>query len=277
MKLRTTLAALLFCATALASTPHKYRLVWQDDFNGTTVDNHSWTKITRLPHGWTPNDTESNKTKLPDWRRYMSDADSLYAVRDSKLILRGALNTNLEADTARFVTGGLYTRHKRTITYGKVEVRARFDSAQGAWPAIWMKPDREVQWPKGGEIDIMEHLNHDNIAYQTIHTYYTHTLKKDQEPPHGSTLPIDRDGFNTYAVEILPDSLVFSVNGRTSFSYPRIEEHKDKGQYPFGEPFYLLIDMQIEGSWVGKADPKQLPVEMEIDWVKFYELEGAKR
>ena len=31
--------------------------------------------------------------------------------------------------------------------------------------------------------------------------------------------------------------------------------------------------MQIEGSWVGKADPKQLPVEMEVDWVKFYELE----
>lgn len=31
--------------------------------------------------------------------------------------------------------------------------------------------------------------------------------------------------------------------------------------------------MQIEGSWVGKADPKLLPVEMEIDWVKFYELE----
>ena len=46
----------------------------------------------------------------------------------------------------------------------------------------------------------------------------------------------------------------------------------EKGQYPFGEPYYLLIDMQIQGSWVGKADPKQLPVEMEVDWVKFYEL-----
>ena len=51
---------------------------------------------------------------------------------------------------------------------------------------------------------------------------------------------------------------------------------RDRGQYPFGAPFYLLIDMQIEGSWVGKADPKQLPVEMEIDWVKLYELEQEK-
>ena len=261
MKLKTTLAALLFCATALASSPHKYHLVWQDDFNGTTFDNRSWTKI---------------KRGSADWRRYMSDADSLYAVRDGKLVLRGALNTNLEADTARFVTGGLYTKRKHAVRYGKVEVRARFDCAQGVWPAIWMKPDYEVKWPHGGEIDIMEHLNHDNIAYQTVHSYYTQILKQKKNPPHGGTHHIKRDDFNTYAVEILPDSLVFSINGQPSFTYPRVEEHKDKGQYPFGAPFYLLIDMQIEGSWVGKADPKQLPVEMEIDWVKLYELEQEK-
>lgn len=257
MKFSTTIATLLFSVAALASTPHKYRLVWQDNFNGNTYDKKSWTKI---PRGGF------------DWDRHMADTDSLYAVRDGKLILRGTVNTNLEADTARFVTGGLYTKHKRTIKHGKVEVRAKFGSAQGAWPAIWMLPDADIQWPEGGEIDIMEHLNHDNIAYQTVHTYYTYVLKKDQNPPHGSTLPIDRDGFNTYTVEILPDSLVFSINGKTSFSYPRIET-TDKGQYPFGTPYYLLVDMQIQGAWVGKADQKQLPIEMEVDWVKFYELE----
>ena len=31
--------------------------------------------------------------------------------------------------------------------------------------------------------------------------------------------------------------------------------------------------MQIQGAWVGKADQKQLPIELEGDWVKFYELE----
>lgn len=28
--------------------------------------------------------------------------------------------------------------------------------------------------------------------------------------------------------------------------------------------------MQLGGSWVGAVDPKQLPVEMHIDWVRFY-------
>ena len=111
----------------------------------------------------------------------------------------------------------------------------------------------------------------DTIAYQTVHTYYTYVLKHDDNPPHGGTGPIDRDGYNVYAVEILPDSLVFSINGQKTFTYPRIET-KEKGQYPFGTPFYLLVDMQIEGSWVGRARPEELPVEMWVDWVKVYKL-----
>ena len=44
------------------------------------------------------------------------------------------------------------------------------------------------------------------------------------------------------------------------------------GQYLFDRPYYLLIGMQTEGSWVGKAIKSELPVEMEIDWVKMYDL-----
>lgn len=110
----------------------------------------------------------------------MSYDDRLYEVKVGTLILHGVNNAGsykydlngdgkLEADTARFVTGGLYTKHKRTIEYGKVEVRAKLGQAQGAWPAIWMLPDRDIAWPNGGEIDIMEHLNFDPMAYQTVH------------------------------------------------------------------------------------------------------------
>lgn len=200
----------------------------------------------------------------------MSDEDSLYAVRDGRLVLRGVVNQTVKADTARYLTGGLFTKGRRHVGYGKVEVRARLGSAQGAWPAIWMLPEGAV-WPHGGEIDIMEHLNYDSIVYQTVHSYYTHVLKLDTVPPHFQTMTVCAGDFNTYAVEILPDRLVFSVNGRQSLVYPRIVTDKE-GQYPFGTPFYLLIDMQIEGSWVGKARPEQFPVEMEVDWVKMYEL-----
>lgn len=252
--------ALLLTASLSAQKP-RYKLIWKDDFKASSFDTDSWSKISR---GTSP------------WNRHMSPADSLYAVRDGCLVLRGIPNQLVPNDTARYLTGGLYTRGKRTIEYGKVEVRAKLGCAKGAWPAIWMLPDTPIKWPNGGEIDIMEHLNHDSKVYQTVHTYYTHTLGLDRTPPHGTSKPIDRDGFNTYAVEILPDSLVFSINGVSTFTYPRIKTDKE-GQYPFGTPFYLLIDMQIGGDWVGKVSPEELPVEMYVDWVKMYRLKEPKK
>ena len=263
MKIQKRIAmALCACAlalnvSALSDEAPKYKLYWQDNFRGKRFDESSWTKI---PRGGS------------DWNRHMSDHESLYEVKKGCLLLHGRVNDGIAPqDTARFITGGLFTKGKRHITYGKVEVKARLQGATGCWPAIWLLPE-EGKWPKAGEIDIMERLNHDDIAYQTVHSYYTYVLNEKSNPPHGGTGKINPDGFNVYAVEILPDKLVFSINGNHTFTYPKIETELE-GQWPFGTPFYLLVDMQIEGSWIGKADPAQYPVKMEVDWVKMYELE----
>jgi beta-glucanase (GH16 family) len=238
------------------TTPPKWKLVWREEFNQKKhFDESSWSKIGR---GTSP------------WNSHMSDFDSCYDMRNGKLILRILPNHSLKNDTAPYITGGICSRHKVTFTYGKVAVRARLHGAKGAWPAIWMLPDDNTPWPDGGEIDIMERLNHDKIAYQTTHSYYTHVLNKKSYPKQGSTGPIDPDGFNVYAVDITPDSLTYYINDKLTYSYPRVESEGPM-QYPFGKPFYLLLDMQIGGSWVGEIDPKDYPTEMEIDWVRYYQ------
>jgi hypothetical protein len=84
------------------------------------------------------------------------------------------------------------------------------------------------------------------------------------------SMPINPEDYNTYAVEKRKDTLSFFVNNNLTFQYPRIETDK-VGQFPFNDQdFYLLIDMQLGGSWVGKVDPETLPVEMYIDRVRFY-------
>lgn len=257
---KITLASMLLftvaSATDLFAQQPQYKLIWKENFRGKKINEKYWTKI---PRGGS------------DWNRHMSSHHSLYEVNQSNMILHGVVNDGVAPeDTARYITGGVYTKDKKTITYGKVEVKARLQGAKGAWPAIWMLPN-EGKWPDGGEIDIMERLNHDSIAYQTVHSYYTFVLKHKDNPKHGGIGKIDPDGYNVYAVEILPDNLVFSINGNQTFTYPKIET-EEKGQYPFGTPYYLLIDMQIEGTWVGQADPKEYPVKMEVDWVKMYKL-----
>lgn len=94
--------------------------------------------------------------------------------------------------------------------------------ATGAWPAIWMLPELD-NWPDGGEIDIMERLNNEDIAYQTVHTHYTYVLGLDKEPKNGATGLINKNDYNVYAVELHWDSLSFYINDEHSFTYPRIE------------------------------------------------------
>lgn len=236
-----------------------WKLVWEENFDQSEqFDENVWSKI---PRG------------TADWNNYMSDFDSCYALRNGKMILRGIVNHSLPNDTAPYLTGGIYTKGKVNFTKeGRIEIHAKLNGATGAWPAFWMLPENE-SWPGGGEIDIMERLNHDSIAYQTVHNTYTYTLGIKDNPKHGSTGIIDPNEYNTYGVEMYSDSLVFFINGNRTFAYPRIETDKE-GQYPFADKaFYLLIDMQLGGSWVGKIDPAELPVEMEIDWVRYYKKE----
>lgn len=245
---------LLFLLLPSTLTAQSYKLLWKENFRGRQIDEARWTKI---PRG------------TSDWNNYMSNYNGCYDVSNGKLTLLGVVNNVLPNDTAPYLTGGVYTKGKFSITYGKVEIKARLVGAQGAWPAIWMLPEKGG-WPDCGEIDIMERLSHEAQAYQTVHSYYTYVLKKST-PPQSKCSPIRPDGYNVYAVEILPDSLRFSINGEHTFTYPRIET-TEKGQFPFDTPFYLLIDMQIGGKWVGIPSPEELPAKMIVDWVKFYEL-----
>ena len=246
----------LFCLLA-ACTPSQpeWRLVWEENFDQINdFDPAVWSKI---PRG------------TADWNNYMSDFDSLYEMRNGNLVLRGIQNLTQPQDTAPFLTGGVYTKGKMGFMDGRLEIKAKLNGATGAWPAFWLLP-HEGQWPMGGEIDIMERLNYDNIAYQTVHSHYTYDLGFKTTPPQGSTGPIHPEAYNVYAVEMYADSLCFFINDQHTFTYPRIETDQE-GQFPFHQPFYLLLDMQLGGSWVGAVDPTELPVEMSIDWVRFYQ------
>ena len=244
----------LLNACEISKKTKEWHLVWAEDFD--REDGFDGTVWSKIPRG------------TADWNNYMSSFDSCYAMCDGNLVLRGIVNHTQKNDTAPYLTGGVYTKGKKLFTGGRVEVRAKLQAARGAWPAIWMLPEK-AKWPEGGEIDIMERLNGDSTVYQTIHTYYTYILGLKDVPPHGGINKINPEEYNVYSVDIYPDSLVFAVNNYHTFTYPRVETDKE-GQFPFYQPYYLLIDMQLGGSWVGEVEPKELPVEMWVDWVKYY-------
>lgn len=235
----------------------EWKLVWQDEFELDSLDLSKWTKIP-------PNNA--------DWGNYMSDDERCYDFKDGKAYLRGIINQENPEDQRPYLTGGIYTKGKFAYQYGKIEIRAKLESATGAWPAMWMLAEKNKygNYPKNGEIDIMEHINFEDIIYQTTHSYYTLELHQKENPSPGGTAAFDKDDYQTFGLAWYPEKLVFSLNGNETFIYPRVKG-VDPSQWPYDQPFYLMIDMQLEGSWVGKANPAHLPVQMIIDWVRVYQ------
>lgn len=240
------------------SKKRKWNLLWVDHFNGPIIDSTKWSKI---PQG------------RPNWSKHMSDESLCYELIDGELKLKGIVNPNPKNDSRKYLTGGIYSKEKFSFKYGKIEIRAKFKNAQGAWPALWLKPEYEKDgaYQKNGEIDIMEHLNHDSIIYQTLHSYYTIKLKEKERPKSSSIVKINPAEYNTYGLEWYADRLVFLCNGVETFTYPKIEKESKNFQWPFTKPFYILIDQQLGGGWVGEIKDRELPAELIVDYVKVYQ------
>ncbi len=243
-----------------AQEHRRYALIWSEEFNSGTLNKEVWSKI------WRHNS---------DWAIHLSSHDSLYAFEDGDLVLRGIANDFLSNDTAAFLTGGIWTKNKKSFGFGRIEIRAKFDVAQGFWPAIWMLPQsiQALQWPYGGEIDIMEHFRSNPFVNQTIHSNYTYHLGKRTRPPQVAYPAYNEGQYNTYGVERFQDSLVFSVNGKRTFCYPRYREGED-GQFPFSNySYYLILDAQLGRDNSPYIDTAKLPVALRVDYVRYYELD----
>ena len=255
---------LLCCLAVLAMkartktihTPHgDWELVWEETFSGKKLSPY-WS---RIPRG------------RSDWDKYMTSNDRCYEQKHGKLILWGRVNDFLPNDTARYLTGGVYTSKKKLFHRGRIEIRIKMDNATGAWPAAWLLPQYDA-WPHGGEIDIMERLNGDAFAYQTVHSPYTlYNTADKNKPQSGFKGPIKVNDYNIYGVELYADSICFFINDRYTGTYHRRPE-LGSDQFPFDRPMYLLIDMQLGGKWVGGVDPKDLPYRYVIDYVRYYKM-----
>ena len=252
---------MLLCAALLGA------LVWSDEFNG-PLDTNVWQRIGE---------------GRSDWDRHMSTRPDLVEMRDGCLVLVGTKNCDTNADPRPYLTGGVWNMKgpaQTMMTYGRVEIRARFENATGAWPAFWMLPrDKDAQgrgWPWTGEIDIIERLNGDPFVYQTAHSGWTYHKGHGDAPKQGGKAPIRQGEFNVYGLERTPTALIWYVNGEETFRYEKTD-CGDVDQWPFTTPFYFLLDMQLGGKWVGEVDMKTLPVRTWIDWIRVYDCACACR
>lgn len=239
-----------------------YNLLWNDEFDGSALDETIWNKELREP-GWTNNELQQ-----------YTDSDENIFVQDGKLILK-AVKT--EKDGKDYYTSGkVNSQSKKPFTYGKVVVSAKAPEGQGLWPAIWMMPEDESyygQWPKCGEIDIMEVLGNDlSTAYCTVHYGAPHAEQQ------GTITGNFGDGFHEYSVEWEPGEMRWYVDNTEVLVvndwFSAVEGEDDKPYpAPFNQPFFVQMNLAVGGNWPGNPDATTDfdKAQFEIDYVRVYQ------
>lgn len=133
-----------------------YKLKWKDDFNGDSLNKADWNVETHEP-GWVNS----------EWQAYVDSADNIQ-VKDGKLLLKPIKTVDKDGN-ASYTSGRINTQGRHDFKYGYFECRAKVPTGKGYLPAFWMMPTDENlygQWPKCGEIDIMEVMGQEtNKAY----------------------------------------------------------------------------------------------------------------
>jgi beta-glucanase (GH16 family) len=270
-QLRVSFLILIFIITTSACyqisaqsySDKKMKLVWQDEFNiNGFIDSAKWSKIER-----------SGAANKGSCFASMSEDPRCLVIKDGKLYLRGILNDN-KNDSVDYLTGGLSSKGRFEFIKGKVEFRAKLEDCQGAWPALWLFMSGNLR-ERYAEVDVIEHLNHDKFVYHTVHTAYTlRDPENGKNPPKYTTSKIKAGRFNIYGAEITDDSIIFTVNNKEVFAYPKVLPEKE-GQWTFDQNMFIFMSQQFsaEGAWAGAVKPEELPVQMIIDWVRVYQEE----
>jgi beta-glucanase (GH16 family) len=161
--------------------------------------------------------------------------------------------------------------------FGRFEIRARIDTAHGAWPAIWTLGIAR-EWPSNGEIDIMEFYRVKNVP--TILANFAWGTEKrftakwdDLKKPVVDFTANDADWtkkFHIWRMDWTGESISLYLDDILLNSINLNETKNPDGFNPFLQPHYFLLNLAIGGNGGSPADAL-FPIKYEVDYVRIYQ------
>jgi len=268
----------------------EYKLVWEDNFDGPTLDetNH-WTIVLNGKGG--------GNREMQYYKRENIELGKEPATGKNCLIIT-AKKENYSSK--KFTSGRLTTQNKLSFKFGKIEARIKPPhTANGLWPAFWLLGSDypKALWPKCGEIDIMEMGNHNGIVDSIQDRYFNGACHWGEKFNHGkypnyaksSTSPYClQDDFHLYtliwdenAIKMYLDLDKYPDN-RPYFEMP-INGVKvpNNASYYFQKPYFVVFNLAVGGNFTGIINYKQITAlkdgeaKMYVDYVKVYQKGDA--
>lgn len=253
--------------------PPGYDLVWSDEFSTDGLPDPSrWRyDVSRNREGWHNQERQYYSANRPENARVLG----------GRLIIE-ARAEELDADhfpdwgRQRYTSARLLTQGIASWTYGFFEIRAKLPCGVGTWPAIWMLPeDPAVEWPNGGEIDIMEHVGFaPGEINQSVHTRAFNFTRNTQKTTK-FMVPDACTAMHRYQLLWTPEFVLTGVDDAPRFMFPRVP--RDYTRWPFDKPMHILLNIAVGGTWGGQHGirPDAFPAQMEVDYVRVYQPRPA--
>lgn len=218
-----------------------YKLVWQDDFNGTKLDTTKW-----QIRGTGP-------------RRIGYNDPSMVKVENGNLLLMyDIIGDSILASAVG--TGNTYL-----TTYGYFECRAKLQKGIGPWAAFWIQSSQiskgEDPGKFGTEMDIFEYfkgLGKDTLTHCLHWAYGPNQKSCGQLVSHLEGLS---EGYHTFSLEWTPEKYSFFIDGLKYNEQTIGISHIDE---------YMILSMEIP-SQLEAIKNACAPDTFLVDYVKVYQ------
>ncbi len=236
----------------------RYELVFNDDFDGDTLDTTKW----GYNYSW------GHSHNHAAWC-----AEENVIVKDGILTLKGENKQHPDAVGKQgtfnnkkydivYTSGAVNTHHKYNFDYGYFEARMKMPTGKGMWPAWWMLKDG---WPP--EIDMLEVLC---SKPNELHVNFHYGPAWNEHYSHEQVLDLGystSEDFHTYGFEWTPDYMRYYVDGVQVG-----HDFTSKSAIKEATGMYMILNLAIDG-WDGAPDETtQWPAEFSIDYVRAWQL-----
>ena len=260
-----------------AAVNNPYKLVWSDEFSGSSLDEEYWGYMIG-------NGAEYGN---PGW----GNSELQYYKRENVSVYDGELHITAKKETVNefnYTSARIRTAGKVAFKYGKIEARIKLPTENGMWPAFWMLPEDFTvygPWPHCGEIDIMEANGGANTSSAALH-YSTstgsHTYQVGGKGYGGRNNNGSIADYHIYRVIWEPEQFDFYVDNEVILTVPRRTwttgaVSKDVNpNAPFDKGFHILLNMAVGGNYVNNVAPDLnfTEADMVVDYIRVYQYEG---
>lgn len=245
-----------------ATSPTSYpgmTLVWEDDFEGNSLDIANWSHETGTGNnGWGNNELQ-------------------YYRSQNTSVERGHLIITAKQESfggSQYTSSRIVSKNKKQFRYGRVDIRAVTPRGQGMWPALWMLGSNfeEVGWPACGEIDIMEMVGgqgRENTVHGTVHWQNDGSHAEfggSYKIPSGTLA----DKFHVFSIEWTASKITWYIDNQKYHEIDTTPAQLDE----FRRSFFFIMNVAVGGNWPGSPDNTTVfPQHMIVDYIRVFQFD----